>query len=1103
MRKLSVLFTLAFSFFLLLANAQVTTSSITGLVTGDNKAPLEGATVTALHVPSGTRYVTTTTKNGQFILPSVRVGGPYRITVSYTGYSEGVQNDVYASLGNTANVEVALSASAQELSAITVTANRNPVLNTKNTGASATINKEALNRTPTIGRTVNDITKYNAYSNGRSFAGQDSRLNNFTIDGSVFNNGFGLGSQAQAGGRTNSGAISLDAIEELQINIAPYDIRQSGFVGAAINAVTRSGTNDYSGSVFHFLNNRNLAGKNAKGGKVPATPFEVNTTGFRVGGPIIKNKLFFFVNGEFSSSTRPALDWVANRPGAAGNVSRTTAADLEDLKNFMKTNFNWDMGATDNFNNEAFSRKFLARIDYNINDKHKLTVRYSHHNSQSDVIISNSSSGNTAGNGNRQNLALAISGQNTGYKIQDNTRSIVAELNSSFRKRVSNQFLITYNKQIEDRAYRTGVFPTIDILKDGSTYTSLGFDPFTPNNRLDYYTFNITNNLTFVKNQHTFTAGASFEAFKSNNLFFYASNGVWTFNSIDDFKTAALAYKANPNLTTSPVVLNRFNYRYTLLPDGKLPWQVFKTQTYSVYGQDEYKMTNRLRITAGFRLDYIAIPNTATDYTNTYVAGLSFRTPEYREYKVNTDQMPKSRLYMSPRLGFNWDAYGNRKLQVRGGTGLFLSRMPYVLISNQLGNNGVNIGLVNVTGTAANAYPFTLDPTRYTPTSTDVTLLRGYNVNYGDPNLKFPQTWKSNIAVDYKLPWGVVATVEYIYNQNVNALNYVDVNMKLPSGKFSGADNRDIYPALDLSGSAATNARFFNSGIGNVFVLTNNNDGYSYSFTGKLEKPITKNWGGLLAYTYAKATDVAFVASTVNANVPSIYGLNYVRNSFSDNDLRHRFIGNISYRILYGKTYGGGTTITLGMVSASGSKLSYTASNDMNGDGQINDLIYVPAKGSNLTFQDYTTSGVTFTAAQQQAAYDAYINNHPYLKTRRGTYAERNGAQLPWLTRFDLSAEQDFFVKVGKSKKMNIIRVRADILNFGNLINSKWGVGYASTTTQPLNYRGRTAGGEPIYRLATQVVNGSTVLLRDAFINSLTIDDVYQVQLGIRYIFNN
>lgn len=1090
--------------------AQVTSSTITGSVRGEDKKALEGASVVAVHTPSGTRYSTSASKDGSFTLMNVRVGGPYTVTISFSGFKAHVEQNVFAALGATANVDVELKSDAVQLQNVVVTAVPNNIINSRSNGASVTLGRRTIALAPTIGRTVNDITKFNAYSNGRSFAGQDSRFNNFTIDGSVFNNGFGLGSQAQAGGRTGSAAISLDALEELQINITPYDIRQSGFAGASINAVTRGGTNDFSGSVFRFWNSRDLAGDKAasKTANVPQTPYSVQTNGFRFGGPIIKDKLFFFVNGEFTKGTRPALDWVANRPGATGNVSRTTAADLEDLKSFLMTNFKYDLGAIDNYNNESFSNKFLARVDWNISDIHKLTLRYSHHDSESDVVISNSNSGNTAGNGSRQNLPLAISGQNTGYIIEDNTRSFVAELNSNFRNRISNQFLVTYNRQLEDRGYRTALFPTVDILRDGSTYTSIGFDPFTPNNKLNYSTFNVTNNTTIARGKHTFTIGGSFEAFKSNNLFFYASNGVWVFNSIADFKTAAQAYLANPNLTTSPVPIARFNYRYTLLGDGKLPWQTFKNNIYSVYGQDEYKVSKNFRVTAGVRLDYLQIPNTASDYANPYVSNLGFYLPDNSvgtHYKINTGDMPGSRLYISPRAGFNWDVFSNKKTQVRGGTGLFLSRMPYVLLSNQLGNNGVNIGLINATGNTALNFPFTLDPTRYTPSNVDVSALRGYNINYGDPNLRFPQIWKTNIAVDQKLPFmGLIATAEFIYNKNVNALHYVDANARPSSGVMAGGDDkRAIFPALDLSGSAASAARFYNSGIGNAFVLVNNNVGSSYSLTGKLEKPTTKNWGGMIGYTLARATDLSSVGSTVNVNTPTIFGNNNLVGGFSDNDLRHRFVGFVNYTLGYGKKIGGATTFSLGVVSSSGFKLSYIASNDMNGDGQINDLLYIPAEGRNLVFQDFSSGGVTFTALDQQVAFKNYVNNHPYLNERKGQYAERNAAQLPWLTRLDFAIEQDLIVLTGKKGKANTIRFRADFMNVGNLINNKWGVGNLSTTTQPLNYRGRTASGEPIYRLATQVVDGKTVLLRDAFVKSRTLDDVYQIQLGIRYIFNN
>lgn len=1108
MKKVFILFLLFLS---ALGFSQVTKSSISGTVKTGKGESLPGATVEVVHQPTGTKYFANADFTGGYAIPAIRPGGPYLVKVSFMGMKTSEVTDVNAPLGSNVNVNVVLYDELNALEEVVVAVKKpSSAFSKGRTGASQQFSSREIVAVPVLGaRTINSITKYNANagSNG-SFGGQDSRMNNFTIDGSVFNDGFGLGSTGQAGSRTGSSAISLDAIEQIQVNIAPFDVRQSGFTGSATNAVTRSGTNDIEGSIYHSFRNNKKEFVGTKAGKVAIEPsaFDEKVYGVRFGTPIIKNKLFFFGNFETIENTSPATSWTSTgSPVAGSQISAPTYAQMQTLSTFLQDNFNYTTGPWENFDSTKESKKFLARVDWNINDNNKFTARYVHHDSSSDVPTSNSTS---LGFGNRRDNINSMSYKNSGYTLQDNTRSIALELDSKLSEKWHNNLIVGYDYQNEDRGLQGGgLFPTIDIKNGVETapgvysvgttaFISAGLDPFTQGNKLDYSTLHITNNVTRYAGKHTFVLGVNFEKFKSNNLFFSGSNGVYTFNSLAEFYAAANSSIVNGGAPSTTVLPIKTQYRYSALPGGEEPLQTLKSNKIDLYAQDEIKVYSNFRVTLGLRASRIDFANTAIE--NTAVTAMTFANGE----KLNTGEMPNAQYLFEPRLGFNLDVAGDAKTQVRGGTGIFSGRPPAVFMSNAIGNNGVLTGFVEESNLG-----FTANPSQYFTPATP-TLPSTFDLAFTDKNFKFPQSWKTTVAVDQKLPFGFVGTVEGIYSKNLNEIFYYNANLAAPTGTINGSlsgDNRPYYAGTD-SGVR------INNNVSNAIVLSNTNQGHFYSTTFKLDYPYKNGLSGSIAYTHSNAEDLMSAGSIASGSwtgVNSVNGNNNLPLSTSNNNTPHRIVGVIGYKIEYGKKLGGATTINLGYIGEQTGAFSYTYSGDVNGDrNTFNDLLYVPNKASDLRFVDITqslggSSLVLYTAAQQEAAFDAYIDQDPYLSTKRGQYVDRNSNVLPMLHRVDLSVTQDINITLWGKK--NSFQLRADVLNFTNMLNRDWGISERATNRNILSVSQTPNSGNgyvPGYQMAYQTdEQGKRFLAKDTNQKNASINDVWQAQFTIRYTF--
>lgn len=1075
------------------AMAQVTTASMSGEVSS-NGEPVIGATIMAVHTPSGTNYGTITNMDGRFDLQGMRTGGPYEITVSYIGYQTAIFKEVTLQLGETYNLNVDLKESSEELDEVVVTAERTRFM-TEKTGAALNISNEKMNSIPTINRSIEDLARISPYANGMGFAGGDGRSTNFTVDGANFNNNFGLNDGLPGGGNP----ISMDAIEEVQVVIAPFDVRQTNFIGGGINAITKSGTNTFKGSAYTYHYNDNMRGNRVDGESmnVPAEN-DKHIYGATFGGPIIKDKLFFFANVEYQKIPSTAVNWRASEDGVAdpdNYISRTTLADMQRVSEFVRDRYGYDTGSYTNFPADESNLKLLGRIDWNINNDHKLAVRYNYTKNTA-WNATNGSSGNTGyrlpyNRFSQYSMAFA----NSMYSMDNKVNSVSADLNSRFSDKISNQLLFTYSNIQDIRGTNSDPFPFIDIMAgyDASTgvqtlepYMSLGYELFTYNNAVNNKIFTVTDNFTSYLGNHKLTAGFSYEHQLANNSYMRNGTGYYRYRSIDDFlngaapESFALAYGYNGNKTPNAQV--RYNQ-------------------FGIYLQDEWSIQENFKLTYGLRLDELVFNNDDL-YENRAINALDFGGRH-----IDTGSWPGAKMQVSPRAGFVWDVLNDKSLKVRGGTGLFTGRLPLVFFTNMPSNTGMIQNLVSITTTYNNDGTVESRDPRLDLLQggmiTDVNQMietLGLPNDAGDgvvpssiaaidPDFRMPQVWKSSVAVDYQFPttFPLTATAEFMYTKNIHAVKLENYNINSSNienwERFSGADNRLIYPS---------NFEYYDN-ISDACVLTNTSKGHGYTFNFTVNATPMKNLDLMASYTRTESKEVSGMpgsnATSAWGNLITIDGPNFATVQRSQYVIPDRLIASVNYTAEHAKP-GFDTHFNLLYTGYSPYGNSYMYTNDMNGDGWGYDLMYIPKDDSEINF----------TSEADRAAFWAFVEQDGYLSSHKGEYAEAYAARAPWVHRFDLSIVQDFSVKIGKTT--NKLQLSLDIMNIGNLFNSKWGVRKTmanSNSGRILRYEGRDANNVPTFSMYR---DGNGVAPTETYSYNHDYNECWSLQVGVRYIFN-
>uniref|UniRef100_UPI003FEF15F3 TonB-dependent receptor n=1 Tax=Prevotella sp. TaxID=59823 RepID=UPI003FEF15F3 len=1090
------------------AMAQITTSGISGKVTA-NGEDIIGATIKAVHQPSGTVYRAVTNIDGRYSIQGMRPGGPYVLEVSYVGYKTKEVKNFNLSLGQNTILNESLSENAEMLQDVVVTADRNNNMRTDRAGATTSINADQIEAVPTVSRSMNDLLKLTPQGanvgSGFSVGGGNYRQSYVTVDGAAFNNAFGIGGNLPG----NGSPISLDALDQISVSSSPYDVRLSGFTGGAISAVTKSGTNDFKGTAYMYTTNSHLRGNKVSDYELNRLQSHATTWGASFGGPIIKDKLFFFANGEYQSNISAGPSGTARLSESdkwspsSGTVHRPLQSDMDNMLSFLSKNYGYNPGRYQGYSLDTPSYKFLARIDWNINENNKLNIRFSKSHDKDSSAPSSSTTpfkdsviypgGEDATGGKSQSGRTANAGlyfESARYYQEKNFTSFAAEWNSKWGG-VNNVLRATYSYQDEPRTYVGGMFPTVDILKNGSYYMGFGPDPFTEGNLRQVKTFVATDEATWSMGIQNFTAGLQFETNKATNGFGAASAGYYVFESMDDFMNGKAPR----------------SYGVTFPMDGSGQFlATMKYNQFSAYVQDQVNFSDRFRLTAGLRFELPIYPELENNYNKAFAA-MKWKNDAGVESQYSTDQLPDAPLTVSPRVGFNWDILGNHKLVLRGGTGYFIGRLPFVWLVSAVGNAGCGQYTYYYNTASDKGATYKMDKF-YQSREDQLKVLQqqGLAVNREDAaapstptiidkDLKMNATWKTSLALDAKLPYDIDFSLEGIYSREFNPATVINLDRYWDGKSYTElapGDKRKWYSRNSYS---------------NPYMITNaGHKAYYYSITASLAKKFAFGLNLSASYTYSKAKSYGDgvgdqVSSAYYNNRYSVNGNNDMELGYGTYVAPNRLLISASYKKDYGKNFGSEVGLIyegMNMGYADGyscTRYTYQLTGNVVNDYGSNGLVYIPASREALDKWNFKDNG-KYTAEQQKDDFWAYINQDDYLKNHKGEYAERGGAVMPWHHQLDFKFNQNFYLNVAGQK--NTLQFGVDIKNLANLLNNSWGLYKTVNNTKLLKYTAGKNGAAGSFQFQK---NGKDVLSK-TYTNLTSFNSTYSIQFSIRYIFN-